>query len=63
MIYEKTLNKPMTDKKIDEKEGGHLEKIYILCPDKREDFFKGKETSYREIFGDILRKMVLLVTQ
>ena len=54
ILYEKTLNKSMIDKRVDEKESEGLKKIYNHYSDKRKDTMKSTEIPYHELSVDIL---------
>ena len=56
ILYEKTLNQSMIEKKIDEKESLELKKIYIHYVDKREEIMNLTKFRVEDIFGDIVSK-------
>ena len=53
LLYEKTLLKSMIDKKIDEKEGEELKKIYNHYLDKRKDIMNSTKFTVEEVFGEM----------
>ena len=63
ILYEKILNELMIDKRIDEKEGDELNKVYYHYLDKRKDIMKSTEISYHEVFGDVLGQEVFTSKQ
>ena len=56
ILYEKTLNQSMIDKKIDEKEALELKKIYKHFIDKRKEIMNSTKFKVEDIFGDIISK-------
>ena len=56
ILYEKTLNQSMIDKKIDEKEASELKNIYNHYIDKRKEFMDSTKSRVEDIFGDIVSK-------
>ena len=56
ILYEKTLNHSMIDKKIDEKEALELKKIYNLYIDKIEEIMDSTKFKVEDIFGDVISK-------
>ena len=56
ILYEKTLNQSMIDKKIDEKEASELKKIYNHYIDKRKEIMNSTKFKVEDIFGDIISK-------
>ena len=56
ILYEKTLNQYMVDKKIDEKEALELKKIYTHYLDKRKQIMDSTKFKVEEIFGDVICK-------
>ena len=56
ILYEKTLNQSMIDKKIDEKEAQELKKIYNHCIDKRREIMDSTKFKVEDIFGDVISK-------
>ena len=56
ILYEKTLNQSMIDKKIDEKESLELKKIYNHYVDKRKEIMNSTKFKFEDIFGDIISK-------
>ena len=56
ILYEKTLNQSMIDKKIDEKEALELKKIYNHYIDKRKEIMNSTKFKVEDIFGDIVSK-------
>ena len=56
ILYEKTLNESMIDKKIDEKEAQELKKIYNHYIDKRKEIMDSTKFKVEDIFGDIISK-------
>ena len=51
LLYEKTLNQSMIDKKIDEKEGEELKQIYNHYLEKRKDIMNSTKFSVEDVFG------------
>ena len=56
ILYEKTLNQSMIDKKIDEKEALELKKIYNHYLDKRKQIMDSTKFKVKDIFGDVISK-------
>ena len=56
ILYEKTLNQSMIDKKIDEKEALELKKIYNHHVDKRKEIVDSTKFKVEDIFGDVNSK-------
>ena len=56
ILYEKTLNQSMIDKKIDEKEALELKKIYNHYIDKRKEIMDSTKFKVEYIFGDVISK-------
>ena len=56
ILYEKTLNQSMIDKKIDEKEALELKKIYNPYLDKRKEIMDSTKFKVEDIFGDVISK-------
>ena len=56
ILYEKTLNQSMIDKKIDEKESLELKKIYNHYIDKRKEIMNSTKSKVEDIFGDVISK-------
>ena len=56
ILYEKTLNQSMVDKKIDEKEASELKKIYNHYLDKRKKIMDSTKFKFEDIFGDVISK-------
>ena len=56
IVYEKTLNQSMFDKKIDEKEAQELKKIYNHYLDKRKEIMNSIKFKVEDIFGDVISK-------
>ena len=54
IIYEKTLNQSMIDKKIDEIEALELKKIQNHYLDKRKEFMNSPNFKVEDVFGDII---------
>ena len=54
LLYEKTLNQSMVDKKIDEKEALELKKIYNHYVDKRTEIMNSTKFKVEDIFGDVI---------
>ena len=57
ILYEKTLNQSMVDKKIDGKEAQELKKIYNHYLDKRKEIMDSTKFKVEEIFGDVISKV------
>ena len=56
ILYEKTLNQSMIDKKIDEKEALELKKLYNHYLDKRKQIMDSTKFKVEDIFGDVISK-------
>ena len=56
ILYEKTLNQSMIDKKIDEKEAQELKKIFNHYIDKRKEIMDSTKFKVEDIFGDVISK-------
>ena len=56
ILYEKTLNPSMIDKKIDEKEAQELKKIFNHYIDKRKEIMDSTKFKVEDIFGDVISK-------
>ena len=56
LLYEKTLKTSMVGKKIDEKEGGELRKIYNHYIDKRSEIMKNTSLKVEDVSGDVISK-------
>ena len=56
ILYGKTLNHSMTDKKIDEKEALELKKMYNHYLDKRKEIMDSAKFKVEDIFGDVISK-------
>ena len=56
ILYEKTLNHSMIDKKIDEKEAQELKKIFNHYVDKRKVIMDSTNFKVEDIFGDVISK-------
>ena len=56
ILYEKTLNQSVIDKKIDEKEALDLKKIYNHYLDKRKQIMDSTKFKVEDIFGDVISK-------
>ena len=56
ILYEKTLNQSMIDKKINEKEALELKKIYNHYVDKRTEIMDSTKFKVEDIFGDVISK-------
>ena len=56
ILYEKTLNQSMIDKKIDEKEALEMKKIYNHYLDKRKEIMNSTKFKVEDIFGDVISK-------
>ena len=54
ILYEKTLNQSMIDKKIDEKEALELKKIYNHYVDKRKEIMDSTKFKVEDIFGNVI---------
>ena len=56
ILYEKTINQSMIDKRIDEKEALELKKIYNHYVDKRKEIMDSTKFKVEEIFADVIPK-------
>ena len=56
ILYEKTLNQSMIDKKICDKEALELKKIYNHYLDKRKEIMNSTKFKVEDIFGDVISK-------
>ena len=56
ILYEKTLNQSMIDKKVDEKEAIELKKVYNHYLDKRKEIMDSTKFKVEDIFGDVISK-------
>ena len=56
LLYEKTSNQAMIDKKIDEKEALEMKKIYNHYVDKRTEIMNSTKFKVDDIFGDVISK-------
>ena len=56
ILYEKTLNQPMIDEEIDEKEALELKKIYNHYLDKRKEIMNSTKIRVEDIYGDVISK-------
>ena len=56
ILYDKTLNQSMIDKKIDEKESLELKKVYNHYIDKRKEIMNSTKFKVEDIFGDVISK-------
>ena len=56
ILYEKTLNQSMIDKKFDEKEASELKNIYNHYVDKRKEIMDSTKFKVEDIFGDVIIK-------
>ena len=56
ILYEKTLNQRMIDKKIDERESLELKKIYNHYVDKKKEIMNSTKFKVEDIFGDVINK-------
>ena len=56
ILYEKTLNQSMIDKKSDEKETLELKKIYNHYIDNRKEIMDSTKFKVEDIFGDVISK-------
>ena len=56
ILYEKTLNQSMVDKKFDEKEALEMKKIYNLYLGKRKEIMNSTKFKVDVIFGDVISK-------
>ena len=56
ILYEKTLNQSLIDKKIDKKEAQELKKIYNHYINKRKEIMDSTKFKVEDIFGDVISK-------
>ena len=56
ILYEKTVNRSMIDKKIDEKETLELKKIYNHYTDKRKENMNSTKFKVEDVLGDVISK-------
>ena len=56
LLYEKTLNQSMVDKKIDEKEALELKKFYNHYLDKRKKIMNSTKFKVEDKIGDVISK-------
>ena len=56
ILYEKTLNQSMIDKKMDEREASEFQKIYNHYLDKRKEIMDSTKFKVEDIFGDVISK-------
>ena len=56
ILYEKTLNQFMIDKKVDEKEALELKKLYNHYLDKGKEVMNSTKFKVEDIFGDVISK-------
>ena len=56
LLYEKTLESSMVDKKIDQKEAEESKKIYYHYIDKRKEIMKNTNFKLEDVFGDVISK-------
>ena len=56
LLYEKTLNQSMVDRKIHEKEAQEVKKIYNHYIEKRSEIMKNTTFKVEDVFGDIISK-------
>ena len=56
ILYEKTLNQSMVDKKIDENEALELKKNYNHYLDKRKEIMNSTKFKVEDIFGDVFSR-------
>ena len=63
ILYEKTLNQSMIDKKIDEKEAQELKKIYNHYVDKRTEIMDSTKFKVEDIFGEVISKDTISTEQ
>ena len=56
ILFEKTLNQSMIDKKTDKKEASELKKTYIHHVDKRREILDSTKFKVEDIFGDVISK-------
>ena len=56
ILYEKTLNQSMIDKKIVKKEAFELKKVYNYYIDKRKEVMNSTNFKVEDKFGDVISK-------
>ena len=56
ILYEKTSEEYMIDKKIDQKEAEQLKQIYNHYIDKRKEFMDSTKFKVEDFFGDVISK-------
>ena len=56
LLYEKTLEESMIDKKIDQKEAEKLKQIYNHYIDKRKEIMNSIKFKVEDIFDDVISK-------
>ena len=56
LLYEKTLQESMNDKKIDRKEAEQLKQIYNHYVDKKSEIMKNTSFKVEDVFNDIIHK-------
>ena len=56
LLYEKTINQSMVEKKIDEKEALEMKKNYNHYIDKRKEIMNSTKFKVEDIFGDVISK-------
>ena len=56
LLYEKTLESSMVDKKIDKKEAQELKKNYFHYIDKTSEIMKNAPLRVEDVFGDVISK-------
>ena len=54
LLYEKTLEQSMVDKKIDEKKSEEIKKIFYHFIGKREELMDSTKFKVEDIFGDVI---------
>ena len=63
ILYEKTLNQSMIDKKIDENEAQELKNIYNHYVDKRTEIMDSTKFKVEDIFGEVISKDTISTEQ
>ena len=56
LLYEKTSEQSMIDKRIDEKEAEELKMIFVHYLDKRKEIMKDTGLKVEDVFGDVMNK-------
>ena len=56
LLYEKTLEKSMIDKKNDQKEAEQLKQIYNQNIDKRSEILENTQFKFKDVFSDLISK-------